>query len=105
MSRFLSELVIPVTTLAEAVWIVERGRTSIPFAKDVIAAVEADSRTVISPLDKDVIEITMSLSTINEMQDRQIVATALLLAGRGEIVQLLSCDKNIIASGVVPIVW
>ena len=47
----------------------------------------------------------MSLSTINEMHDRQIVATALVLANRGETVQLLSCDKNIIASGLVPIVW
>lgn len=100
-----SLLVIPATTLAEAVWIVERGRTSIPSAKDVIAAIEADFRTIIYPLDKDVIEITMSLSTINEMHDRQIVATALALANRGEIVQLLSCDKNIITSGLVPIVW
>jgi PIN domain nuclease of toxin-antitoxin system len=100
-----SLLVIPATTLAEAVWIVERGRTSIASAKDVIAAVEADSRTIIYPLDQNVIEITMSLSTINEMHDRQIVATALVLANRGETVQLLSCDNNIIASGLVPIVW
>jgi PIN domain nuclease of toxin-antitoxin system len=100
-----SLLVIPATTLAEAVWIVERGRTSIPSAKDVISAVDADSRVIIYPLDKDVIEITMSLSVINEMHDRQIVATALLLLKKGEIVQLLSCDKNIIESGLVPIVW
>jgi hypothetical protein len=39
------------------------------------------------------------------MHDRQIVATALVLASKGEIVQLLSCDKNIIASGLVPIIW
>ena len=46
-----SLLVIPATTLAEAVWIVERGRTSIASPKDVIAAVKADSRTIIYPLD------------------------------------------------------
>lgn len=62
-----SQLVIPATTLAEAVWIVERGRTCIPSGKDLLSAVEADSRVVIYPLDKDVIEATMSLSAINEM--------------------------------------
>jgi hypothetical protein len=45
-----SQLVIPATTLAEAVWIVERGRTSIPNPKDVILAVESDPRVVIYPL-------------------------------------------------------
>ncbi|MEH2330803.1 type II toxin-antitoxin system VapC family toxin [Nostoc sp.] len=100
-----SQLVIPATTLAEAVWIIERGRTSIPSAKNLLSAVEADPRVVIYPLDKDVIKITMSLSAINEMHDRQITATALVLASKGHEVQLLTCDSNITASGLVPIIW
>ncbi|MCX5984760.1 MAG: twitching motility protein PilT [Nostocales cyanobacterium LacPavin_0920_SED1_MAG_38_18] len=92
-----SQLVIPATTLAEAVWIVERGRTSIPTPKDVILA--------IYPLDQDVIEMTMNLSAINEMHDRQIAATVLVLASKGEVVRLLTCDKNITTSGLVAIVW
>jgi PIN domain nuclease of toxin-antitoxin system len=100
-----SQLVIPATTLAEAVWIVERGRTSIPSAKNLLSAVKADPRVVIYPLDKDVIETTMSLSAINEMHDRQIAATVLVLTSKGEDVQLLSCDLNITASGLVPIIW
>ncbi|MBW4501460.1 MAG: PIN domain-containing protein [Scytonema hyalinum WJT4-NPBG1] len=100
-----SQLVIPATTLAEAVWIVERGRTSIPSAKNLLSAVEADPRVVISPLDKDVIETTMSLSAINEMHDRQIAATVLVLTSKDEDVQLLTCDLNITASGLVPIIW
>ncbi|NER25573.1 MAG: type II toxin-antitoxin system VapC family toxin [Symploca sp. SIO1B1] len=100
-----SQLVIPATTLAEAVWIVERGRTSLASSKDIIAAVKADERVLIYPLNQEVIEMTMSLSAINEMHDRQIVATALVLAGKGEMVQLLTCDKNITASNAVPIVW
>ena len=99
-----SQLVIPATTLAEAVWIVERGRTSIPSAKNLLSAVEADPRVVIYPLDKDVIETTMSLSAINEMHDRQIAATVLVLTSKGEDVQLLTCDLNITASGLVPII-
>ncbi|HIK05397.1 MAG TPA: PIN domain-containing protein [Trichormus sp. M33_DOE_039] len=100
-----SQLVIPATTLAEAVWIVERGRTSIPHPQDVILVVEADPRVVIYPLDKDIITMTMSLSAINEMHDRQIVATALVLASKGDVVQLLTCDQNITASALVAIVW
>lgn len=100
-----SQLVIPATTLAEAVWIVERGRTSIPHPQDVIAVVEADPRVVIYPLDKDIITMSMSLSAINEMHDRQIVATALVLASKGDVVQLLTCDQNITASALVAIVW
>ncbi|MFM6069506.1 MAG: hypothetical protein ACKPBB_22465 [Sphaerospermopsis kisseleviana] len=43
----------------------------------------------------------MSLYSINEMHDRQIAATALVLSSKGEIVQLLTCDQNITASGLV----
>ncbi len=100
-----AQLVIPATTLAEAVWIVERGKTSIPDPKDVISVVETDPRVVIYPLDKEVIQMTMSLSVINEMHYRQIVATALVLASKGEVVQLLTCDQNITASGLIAIVW
>ena len=39
------------------------------------------------------------------MHDRQIVATALVLASKGDIVQLLTCDQNIVVSGLVAIVW
>lgn len=87
-----SQLFIPAITLAEAVWIVERGKTSIPSTKNLLLAVEADPRIIIYPLDKDVIETTISLSTINEMHDRQIAATALVLASKGEKVELLTCD-------------
>jgi hypothetical protein len=60
---------------------------------------------VIYPLDQDVIQMTMRLYSINEMHDRQIAATALVLASKGEIVRLLTCDKNITASALVAIVW
>ncbi|BBD62536.1 PilT protein domain protein [Nostoc sp. HK-01] len=105
LSHADSQLVIPATTLAEAVWIVERGRTSIPQPQDVISVVESDPRVVIYPLDQDVIKMTISLSAINEMHDRQIVATALVLASKGNVVQLLTCDQNITASALLATVW
>lgn len=45
-----SQLIIPATALAEAVWIVERGRTSISSATALLSAVNADTRIVVYPL-------------------------------------------------------
>ncbi|BDA70551.1 PilT protein domain protein [Calothrix sp. PCC 7716] len=100
-----SQLVLPATALAEAVWIVDRGKTSIPSVNDLLSALEEDYRIVVYPLNKEVIEKTIYLSAINEMHDRQIAATALVLASTGENVKLLTCDLNITNSGLVPIVW
>ncbi|WP_017741826.1 hypothetical protein [Scytonema hofmannii] len=36
----------------------------------------------------------MSLSAINEMHERQIVATVLVLTSKGEDIQLLTCDQK-----------
>ncbi|NMG17974.1 type II toxin-antitoxin system VapC family toxin [Brasilonema bromeliae] len=100
-----SQLIIPATALAEAVWIVERGRTSISSAIALLSAVNADTRIVVYPLDTNVIQQTINLSAIAEMHDRQIVATAIVLVNQGETVVLLTCDQNITASGLVTIIW
>ncbi|MBW4627877.1 MAG: PIN domain-containing protein [Brasilonema octagenarum HA4186-MV1] len=105
LSNAESQLIIPATALAEAVWIVERGRTSISSATALLSAVNADSRIVVYPLDTNVIQQTIGLAAIAEMHDRQIVATAMVLVNQGETVVLLTCDQNITASGLVTIIW
>lgn len=105
LSDINSKLIFPAIVLAEAAWIVERGRTSIPSVTDLFAAVDADPRVYIYPVDEIVIKQSVSLSAITEMHDRQIVATTIILASQGETVALLSCDCNITASGLVAIVW
>lgn len=100
-----NQLVLPAIVLAEAAWIVERGRTSIPSARDLLNAINRDPRFVVYPLTEAVIEKTVSLLEINEMHDRQIVATALVLRDQGERVALLTCDQSITASGLVEVVW
>lgn len=100
-----SQLVIPATVLAEAVWIVERGRTSISEAITIVESVNLDTRAVVYPLNTTVIQKTINLFAIGEMHDRQIVATAMVLEEQGEKVALLSCDQNITASGLVTIIW
>lgn len=100
-----SDLVLPATALAEACWIVERGKTKIALAITLLAAIDADPRIRVAPLDRAVIEKSIGLTAVGEMHDRQIVATALLFADRGETVALLTRDANIMASGLVPVVW
>jgi hypothetical protein len=62
-------------------------------------------RLSIYPLDADVIEKSINLTSINEMHDRQIVSTALVIEEQGNQVALLSCDQNICAANLVRIVW
>ncbi len=105
LSDSSSKLILPATAFAEAVWIVERGKTSIPDTNTLLRLIKADSRITVYPLDVNVVELTISLSVINEMHDRQIVATTLFLENKGEIVALLTCDQNITASNLVTIIW
>jgi PIN domain nuclease of toxin-antitoxin system len=100
-----SQLILPAIALAEAVWIVDRGKTTIPSATALLTAVLDDSRIRIYPLDQTVVERTVLLASINEMHDRQIVATGLVLQDQGQAVTLLTCDRNITASQVIPILW
>jgi PIN domain nuclease of toxin-antitoxin system len=100
-----SQLVFPAIALAEAVWIVDRGRTSIPSVVDLLNAVNADPRITIYPVDQTVVEQSISLSVITEMHDRLIVATAIVLEKQGYKVSLLTCDRNITESSLLTLVW
>ena len=99
-----SELFLPAITLAEACWIVERGRVPLTVS-DILAAIDNDPRITVLPLDRSVIERSNTLTAVGEMHDRQIVATALMMQSQGETVDLLTKDGNITASGLVPTVW
>ncbi len=99
-----SEHYLPATVLAEACWIVERGKVPLTVS-DVLTAVDNDPRISIIPLDRNVIVRSNRLTEIGEMHDRQIVATALVLQDQGEIVDLLTKDANIIASGLIAVTW
>lgn len=79
LSNVFSQLVLPAIALAEAAWIVERGKTSIPSVNALLNAINNDPRIAIYPLDRTIINQTIGLLTIHEMHDRQIVATAIIL--------------------------
>lgn len=105
LSDHTGRLLLPAIALAEACFVIDRGRTDIASAAAFLAALDLDVRIEIVALDRQIIERSLSLASITEMQDRQIVATALELIARGEKVALLTTDANISSSGLVPIVW
>ena len=100
-----SELILPITALAEVCWIIEHGRTSIPSVTDFLLTIDADPRVTVTPLDHTILDKTLTLTDINEMHDRQIAATVLVLIDQGESVVLLTRDQNIRETDLVPVIW
>ena len=94
LSDTSSQLVLPAIALAEATWIVERGKTSIPSVESLLHALVRDPRLFIYPLDRATVERSVGLFQINEMHDRQIVATALVLESGGEQVAVLNLRQQ-----------
>jgi PIN domain nuclease of toxin-antitoxin system len=90
---------------AEACWIVEHGRCNIPSAADLLADVDGDPRVVLIPLERETIDLSLTLTGIPEMHDRLIVATALQLITLSQAVALLTRDNQLRQSGLVPVVW
>jgi hypothetical protein len=92
--------------LAEACWVVAKGESAIASVNELLSDVDADRRIHLLPLDRATLDLSVTLTSIAEMHDRQIVAAALLLtASSGQAIPLLTRDENITASGVVPVVW
>lgn len=100
-----SELLLPIIALAEACWMVEHGKSTIPTVQDLLAAVDADARVQIVPLNRAILDKSLGLTVIDEMHDRQIVATALVMKDQGATVAVLTRDPVIRASGLAPVVW
>lgn len=84
---------------------VEHGKSRIPSIAHLLGDVDADPRIILVPLDRAILDPSLTLTALGEMHDRQIVATALSLARPGTAVPLLSRDANITASGLVAVVW
>lgn len=96
---------IPAIALAEACFLVERGRTNVPSVPRLLRALRGDCRIKIVPMGTGVVRRTVSMPGVAEMHDRQIVATAVLLRDRGDKVAVVTRDREITASGLVPVLW
>jgi PIN domain nuclease of toxin-antitoxin system len=100
-----SVLHLPIIALAEACWVVEKKRCAIPNVTDLLQQVDSDARIIVNSLDRGLLELSLTLTSIQEMHDRMIAATLLALQSAGVAASLLTRDPNINASGIGPIVW
>jgi PIN domain nuclease of toxin-antitoxin system len=103
--RSAKRVSITLIALAEAAYVVERGRTAIASVSDLIDRVIADSRIEIYPVTFSVFQRSLTLGAIPELHDRLIVVTALEVQEAGHEVALVTKDSVISPSGLVRIVW
>jgi len=102
MDDVASEMVLPAIALAEALYIVDKGRTSITSASHLLTDVTADARIEVFPLTLEVLRQSLAATQIPEMHDRLITATALHLRAEGSNVAILTRDSELSAAAPVP---
>lgn len=100
-----SELVFPLIALAEAVDIVDKGRTKIASAPILLNRVLNDPRFDFQPFDLATLQTSLHARAVPEMHDRLIVAAGLLLQQQGESVAILTRDVSITDAALLPVIW
>lgn len=105
MSDASSGIVVPAIALAEVCRVVEKGRSTIPSVRDLIETIRADARVVVEPVDLDLIERCIDLTTVSEIHDRLILAAAIRRHEANASTVLLTADASIRSSDAVPMIW
>jgi PIN domain nuclease of toxin-antitoxin system len=105
MDDFTSTMVLPMIGLAEAIDIVDKGRTTISDVNVLLNRVNRDNRIQIYPLTLAILKQSLAARAVPEMHDRLIVSTALHLQSIGNTVSVLTKDNSIVASALVPVIW
>jgi PIN domain nuclease of toxin-antitoxin system len=107
MTAAESEMVLPLIALAEAAYLIEKGRIGIPSISNLLVDVRNDERIELQPLSIAIFErsLTSEGLRIPELHDRFIVSTGLHLQDLGHTVSILTKDETITASGVLPVIW
>ncbi len=100
-----SELVFPLIALAEAVDIVDKGRTKISGVPILLNRVLNDPRFELQPFDLATLQTSLQARAVPEMHDRLIVAAGLLLQQQGESVAILTRDVSITNAALLPVIW
>lgn len=98
----ISRIVIPTMVLAEIGYLYAHKRVK-TNVKNVLTGLASADNCTIYPLDERVVEY---IPAILELHDGIIVATAIVYRDvLGEEVVVITNDKSIIESGLVPTVW
>ncbi len=101
----VSELVLPLIALAEAVDIVDKRRTKIASVADLLSDVAKDSRLTLQPFNLEILQVSLQARAVPEMHDRLIVAAGLALQNQGEQVAILTKDVSITTAALLPVIW
>jgi PIN domain nuclease of toxin-antitoxin system len=100
-----SELIFPIIALAEAVDVVDKGRTKISDVPTLLNRVLNDPRLILQPLNLEILQVSLQARAVPEMHDRLIVAAGLALQNQGEEVAILTRDVSIVTAALLPIIW
>jgi PIN domain nuclease of toxin-antitoxin system len=100
-----SDLIFPLIALAEAVDIVDKGRTKIPSVTILLNRVLSDPRIELQPLNLEILRTSLQARAVPEMHDRLIVAAGLLLQQLGEHVAILTKDVSLKTAALLPVIW
>ena len=102
-----SLMVLPLIAVAEASFLIERGRIGIPSVADLLKDIFEDKRIEIFPLTWNVFERSLSAEglRIPELHDRFIVSTGLHLHDLGYTVKIITRDQAITSAGVLSVLW
>lgn len=99
-----ARLPLPVISLAEVLLVIEKGRARLRQA-DLIEAIQADRRFAVSPLIRADVVAAMGLTDLRSLHDRFIVAFARRVQTFGHFHGLITSDREIRQSQLVPVVW
>ena len=90
---------IPAIVLAEAVMLIEKRRIAIDMNR-ITTALKSKPGFQLTPLSPEVVLRTQTLTALPDIHDRLIVAEAQELGAT-----LITRDRLIASSGLVPVVW
>jgi PIN domain nuclease of toxin-antitoxin system len=102
-----SQLVLPLIALIEAMFVIEKGRTSLPSAPQFFERIQQDKRIEIYEVTLEIFQRSLQpdAQKIPELHDRLIVSTGLYLQDLGHEVAILTKDTKIIQADVLPVIW
>jgi len=90
---------VPTIVLAESLHILEKKKYILKF-KDIVSRLEIGWNFIPVPLDLNIIKKIEALKKLDDLHDRIIVASAILMGA-----ELISKDENIKKSRYVKVVW
>ena len=102
-----SQLVLPLIALIEAMFVIEKGRTSLPSASQFFQRIQQDKRIEIYEITLEIFQRSLQpdAQKVPELHDRLIVSTGLYLQDLGHEVVILTKDTKIIQADVLPVIW